>query len=356
MRKLISILVTLGVVLGLTLMAAVPVAAVSAPVVVVVDEPITGVSTNYTIMFHNGSLLLDGDFIDVMFPAGTNATGATVLIATAATQAALIASLPGAFGAATASASGDLYVRIEVPAAGIAKCSWVALYVMGVVNPLPCFHHLQVGSSTHTPVASLDYTIYSLKVCLDGGVGVKNLFAMPAYPEDEAIEVVLADLFEEAEDTAGDAVPFTFSVWYWDACDAEWIIYASDTSFDDLETIEPGKSYWIKVNYGICFYFKGVAYPDDQGPPAKFCWYCPCWNMVGVPSTVAINASDFLKNTLLPPFYTQYAVVAIYEWDGANYVDLGWNGQFGNEALLDADGEGYWMAFIEGACIIPPLP
>lgn len=345
MRKLISILVTLGVVLGLSLVAAAPVAAVDAPVVVVVEEPLAGASANYTIIFHNGSLLLANDWIDVMFPAGTNASAAVLGFVKTSADGITWSTVAGS----SIIAQDATYVRIEL-GAEILKCEFVMIYLTGVVNPGPCFHHLQVGSTTHTPVASEDYTIFSLKVCL---TPTKNLFALPAYPEDPAIEVVLAGLFQYA---ALDP-DFEFSVWYWDACATEWVVYASDTSFDDLEVIEPGKSYWIKVNMSICFYFKGVDYPDDQGPPEKFCWYCPCWNMVGVPSTTAINATVFLKNTLLPPFYEQYAVVAIYEWNGTNYVDLGWTGRFGDpDVLLNANGEGYWMAFIDAACIIPPLP
>jgi hypothetical protein len=344
-KKLISILVTLGVVLGLTLVAVAPVAAVDAPIEVEVYPPLAGQLADYDIMFHNGSLLLAGDWIDVMFPAGTNAAGAMLGWVMVSPDG--IAWAPVA---AAISAVGATYVRITLTDP-IMKCQYVWIWLWDIVNPGACFHHLQVGSTTHTPVASKDYTIYSLRVCLTAG---KHLFALPAYPEDEAIEVVLADLFAYA---ALDP-DFEFSVWYWDACEGEWVIYASDTSFDDLQVIEPGKSYWIKVNMGICFYFKGVPYPDDQGPPVKFCFYCPCWNMVGVPSTTATLASEFLKSTLLPPFYTQYAVVAIYEWNGLAYVDLGWTGQFPApvDPLLDANGEGYWMAFIESACIIPPLP
>jgi hypothetical protein len=345
-KKLISIIVTLGVVLGLTLMAA-PVAAVTPGTIeVTLDNPLAGPATSdYLISFHNGANLLaaDGDFIDVMFPAGTNvAAVVNVFLDIGATRAAAEAAagttpVPFVIVGTTA-------LRLYI-VADIVKCAYVAIVVEDVVNPASCFHHLQVGSSTHTPSASEDYTIYSMKLCLVEG---KNLVSLPDYPEDESIEVVLAALFAAA---AADP-DFEFSVWYWDAAAKEWIIYASDTSFDDLETIEPGKAYWIKVNTDICFFYKGVPYPDDQGPPPKFCWYVRSFNMVGFSSLTPMLASVYLNYAVLPPTYI-WAVMAIYDWDETTqaYVDLGWPWV---DPLLQP-GEGYWMAFLDAACIIPPV-
>jgi hypothetical protein len=351
-RKLISILVVLGLVLGFSAIAA-PVAAVSAPITVEVDNPITGENSTYTIVFHNDGTLIAGfDWIDVMFPAGTNATSATVVSVNKAATAAKLVTAPVAVGFGVVQ-QGDTYIRIATD--DIYKCEWVEIVIDDVTNPAPCFHHLQVGTSSHTPVASEDYTIYSLKMCLSTG---KNLISLPAYPEDPAIAVVLADLFAKVELTKNSATPFTFSVWYWDAAALKWLKYASDSSFKDLTKIEVGKAYWIKVNAPACFRFKGVGFPDDQGPPPKFCWYVRSFNMVGVTSTSNITASEYLKYTLLPPFFTQYAVVAIYEWSGTAYVDLGWNGQYltpSGDPILQP-GHGYWMAFIDAACIIPPVP
>jgi hypothetical protein len=106
------------------------------------------------------------------------------------------------------------------------------------------------------------------------------------------------------------------------------------------------------VSAAIAFYFKGVGYPTDQGPPPKFCWYVRSFNMVGFTSLTDIAASEYLKYTLLPPFYVD-AVMAIYDWDEATqaYVDMGW-------PTIDPTlvaGNGYWMAFLDAACIIPPV-
>jgi hypothetical protein len=361
-RKIISILLALSLVLIGIGAAAVPVAAVEAPISVDVSEPIAGALADYTIEFHNVGLLAPGDWIDVMFPFGTDLTTATTVTVTKAASQAKLDTAPvvvTVFAAISMPApTGELVPRTMriIIDDFIDKCEWVRIVIEDVTNPESCNHVLEVGTSSHTPVDSEPYTIYSLKMCLDKG---KNLVSLPAYPADTKIEVVLADLFTEAAKTASATTPFTFSVWYWDAAAKKWLKYASDSSFKDLKTLEAGKAYWIKVNYDICFYFKGDPYPEDQGPPVKFCQFVECWNMVGIASSTDILASVYLKNTLLAPFYTQYAVDAIYDWDEATqtYVDMGWTGQYPAvvDPLLEA-GQGYWMSFRDAACIIPPLP
>jgi hypothetical protein len=358
-RKIISILVALALVLGFSAMVG-PAAAVEAPITVKVDNPIAGELAEYTIEFHNvGALVYYLDYIDVMFPEGTDVSTVTdVVVTKGPTKATDDTTLVSTF--LDSVPVSDKTLRIWLYYDVIDKCEWVRIVITDVTNPEACNHVLEVGTSTHTPVDSNSYTIYSLKMCLTGGTGTKNLISLPAYPEDTKIEVVLADLFKEAADTASSTTPFTFSVWYWDAAAKKWLKYASDSSFKDLKTMEAGKAYWIKCNYDLCFYFKGEPYPEDQGPPVKFCQYVECWNMVGIASATDILASDYLKNTLLGPFYAEYAVDAIFEWTGTAYADTGWTGAAPSypgflDVLLHA-GEGYWMSFRDAACIIPPPP
>jgi hypothetical protein len=355
-RKIISILLALSLVLIGIGAAAVPAAAVEAPISVTLDNPIAGELATYTIEFHNVGLLVPGDWIDVMFPEGTDVTGGVVTVTkgpTKATDDTIAVALTSAV------AWSDKTVRIILNDY-IDKCEWVRIVIEDVTNPESCNHVLEVGTSAHTPVDSEPYTIYSIKltVCPD-----KELISLPAYPADTKIEVVLADLFKKVAATANDPTPFTFSVWYYDAAAKKWLKYASDSSFKDLKTMEAGKAYWIKVNECTDFYFKGDPYPEDQGPPVKFCQFVECWNMVGIETNGAASvlASDYLRNTLLGPFYTEYAVDAIYEWSAADemYYDTGWNGHImalgGVDVSLYA-GQGYWMSFREAACIIPPIP
>jgi hypothetical protein len=358
-RKIISILLALTMAL-LAVGAAVPAAAVEAPISVDVSEPLAGpVTADYTIDFHNVGLLLPGDWIDVLFPTGTDLTTITAVTVTKGPTKATDGTIPVVISGYTillVPEPKSLRIYLVDP---IDKCEWVKIVIETVTNPASCNHVLEVGTSAHTPVDSETYTIYSTKMCLTGGPDTKNLISLPAYPADTKIEVVLADLFAEAAKTASSTTPFTFSVWYYDAAAKKWLKYASDSSFKDLKTMEAGKAYWIKCSYDICFYFKGDPYPEDQGPPVKFCQYVECWNMVGFASTsVATLASDYLKNTLLAPFYFQYAVDAIYYWDPVadKYVDTLWNGQLGGPDFLMVPDRGYWMSFRDAACIIPPLP
>jgi hypothetical protein len=180
--------------------------------------------------------------------------------------------------------------------------------------------------------------------------------------------VVLADLFAEA---AKDP-DFVFSVWYWDSDAQVWLKYMSDSSQSDLTTMEAGKAYWIKVSAAISFFFKGDPYPDDQGPPQKWC-YPECWSMIGITGTAAMDASLFLKDAALPwPHQNSYAVSTIYGFTGGAYFDTGWiagprdntpawMGTYavawpGPSDYALQPAVGYFMSFLAPACIIPPLP
>jgi len=305
-------------------------------VYVIVDEPLAGETTDWMIKFTAASVYAAGDTIDITFPAGAT-IGTFEDIGTGATQAAA----KSADGLLAVNATATQYnrtIRLTITEGFVAKYDHVIVNFTGMVNPASCFHTVQVQA-----VTSAEFPIYSLKMELVAG---KNLISLPAYPEDEAIEVVLADLFAAA---AADAT-FTFSVWYWDAAAQDWITYVSDTSFDDLATIEPGKAYWIKVSAAIDFYFKGDPYPSDQGPPVKFCHYVKSWNMVGFASLTEMVAEDYLAYAKLEwPTYDD-AVIIIFTWDAAAEA---WEIIEMDEYLVP--GKGYFMAFLDAACIIPPV-
>ena len=380
MKKLISIIIALAFTLS-TVIAA-PAGAVSQGTIeVTVADPRSGLDSDYLISFHNDGLLLgaDNQFIDIMFPKGTVLPDTIVLqvwksnIRDHAEELAP----PATSIAVTPTRVSDGTVRIRLgPGQHIDKCEYVAILIEDVKNPGSCFHHLQVGTSVAGPFSSDEYTIYSLKLELDPG---KNLISLPAYPEDTAIEVVLADLFVKKQLEANLAVPFEFSVWHWDAWEEEWIVYASDTSFGDLATMEAGKAYWIKVNKPVDFYFKGVPYPECQGPPQKWC-YPKSWNMIGITgdATATMWASQFLRNATLGwPSQNQYAVSTIFGFASTptlepegQFYDTGWfPGPITDSDWMENDpglapyvdvelkaGVGYFMSFLGEACIVPPVP
>ena len=369
MKKVLSIAVALAV--ALSMLVVVPAGAVTEGTVQVAFNPecanLALGEAEYKISFHNDGLLLGpNDHIDVMFPTGTvlPADVDPIEVYKGTTRA-------GALGKAvavnvTANRVTDKTVRLilEDEDQMIDKCDWVAIFVPGVTNPTSCDYHLQIGTSVAGPYVSADYTIYTAKVELVEG---KNLISLPAYPADPAIEVVLAALFAEA---AADE-DFEFSVWYWDAWAQEWVIFASDTSFDDLAELHAGRAYWVKVSDDIDFKFKGDPYPECQGPPIKEC-YPPSWNMIGPAiQTDDVWASEYLFDaTLAWPHQNTYAVSRIFGFDAGNQVfeDTGWRpGQRDDAAWMEGSDhpyydtllvkmEGYFMSFSGEACIIPPVP
>jgi hypothetical protein len=382
-RKLISILVALGLLVSFSAMAT-PVAAVEeGSLDVCVGNPIAGQNSTYCITFHNIGTLKseDDDYIDIMFPTGTDTSGATVIRLQKSpkpppppdpwcapcdcdTDTAFVA--PPAENLAMDVQYMDDTIRIVLDGTDeyIEKCDFVLIVVDNVTNPTSCSHHLEVGTSTHTPVDSNDYTIYCTKIELNGGknpntgLDVMNLISIPCYPIDTSIEVVLEKLFTMADVTASSAKPFTFSVWYYDSAAKKWLKYVSDSSFTDLKTIEAGKSYWIKPSQGITFFVHGTPYVPGQGPPVKWC-YPRCWNMVGFASLVEMDPCDYLDYAILLPSGDS-AVMAIWWFDNTpdvqRYMDTGWRSDTGcPSAIRLKPGVGYWMAFFEEACIIPPI-
>jgi len=324
----------------------------------------------YRITFHNNELLVANEYIDVAFPAGTGiahllAANVTVFLMVPATGLYTeVVPITGIILGPTRT------VRVLL-GAPIEKSRMVRVWIAGVTNPKSCDYFLQVGTSNTSPQDSGTYTIFTAKVTLTPG---KNLISLPAYPADTSIEVVLATLFVEVGEIQSDGKPFSFSVWYWDSWEQEWVIYASDTSFNDLTTMEAGKAYWIKVSHSIVFKFKGDPYPKSQGPPQKWC-YPPSWSMIGPAiQTVAVNASYYLRHAMLPwPSQNTYAVNTILAFSPGTqqFINTSWNpGQANDPAWMGvypapvwpakADYElvqmrGYFMSFLGEACIVPPI-
>ena len=379
MKRAFSIVLALALALTMLVGSALPAGAVSEGTVFVIPfGAIGGQPDTYFVWFHNDGLLTgdDNGFIDVLFPVGTNVSAAVLLIKGSSPTQLVNYILGDPSTAVTVNFTDQVYgtkdLRIRLDEGAIInKCNYVGILVAINANPKACHYHLQVGTSSAGPYKSYDYTIFTAKISLLPG---KNLISLPAYPEDTSIEVVLADLFAKQAKEAATAVPFTFSVWHWDNCAEEWLIYASDTSFSSLTTMEAGKAYWIKVNRAISFFFKGSPYPVCQGPPVVWC-YCPGWAMVGPAIQGAtVWASAYLSDAMLPwPAQNTYAVSTIFGFTPTatlvpegSFYDTGWDpGQKDNgtwkadatagDAVLNQT-EGYFMYFLGEACIVAPLP
>jgi len=366
--------IALALALALPMLVAAPVGAVSEGSIEVLFVPpctnIAGANATYAVIFHNNELLLgdDNDYIDIDFPAGTVLAPLATVTVTAHATAAHARSGAPAVTLRTIAQGFDVTgrtVRIRLDdEAFILKSEWVRVELDPITNPASCDYTLQVGTSNQTSKVSAPYTIYTIKIDL---FPIKNLISLPAYPRDTSIEVVLAALFARAA-----AVPtFAFSVWYWDAWEQEWVIYASDTSFNDLTDMYAGKAYFIKVNQAVSFKFKGDPYQECQGPPKK--WkYPPSWSMIGIPTTDVTWASDYLFDTMLPwPAYNTYAVSTIFGFNqiAQQFSNTGWRpGQRDDSSWMEGlvhpvyvdvplvPGLGYFMSFSDYSQIIPPVP
>jgi hypothetical protein len=147
-----SIIVALALALILGLAMAAPAAAVQPPITVEIANPIAWELSDYTIKFENAGLLLGpADYIDIMFPTGTDVTtvtGVTVSKGPASTG-------PFAGIVTTYHTIGANSVRIYLDAAEfIERSDWVLIVLDDVTNPGPGDYVLWVGTSTVPPVAS----------------------------------------------------------------------------------------------------------------------------------------------------------------------------------------------------------
>ena len=181
-----------------------------------------------------------------------------------------------------------------------------------------------------------------------GGVSLTggwNLISLPVVPFDTSIESVLASL----------AFPYDLiSVWYYDCCNGEWLVYANgDAGFKTLTTMEDGKAYWIHMRYpeeqhsdpsvsGIYPYALWVFGTKAPMPPSLPSSYSVCngWNMVGFRSTEEMAPEDYL-GAFSPSEYG-----AIYGWD-----------PYLQDWVTNPDklvpGHGYWIPFSAGGSINP---
>jgi hypothetical protein len=181
-----------------------------------------------------------------------------------------------------------------------------------------------------------------------GGVSLMggwNLISLPIVPFDTSIESVLAPL-----DFPNDLL----SVWYYDCCEGEWLVYVNgDTGFKTLTTMEDGKAYWVRMRYpeeqdpdpsisGTYLYALWVFGTKAPMPPGLPSYYdvCEGWNMIGFRCIEEMTPDDYLE-AFSPSDYG-----AIYGWD-----------PYLQDWVTNPDrlvpGHGYWIPFSVGGAIHP---
>jgi hypothetical protein len=146
----------------------------------------------------------------------------------------------------------------------------------------------------------------------------------------------------DIEEVLKDIDAHVVSVWYYDGCEGAWYAYKNGAEFG-LETMETGKSYWVCTDAAVDLRLCGYELPCPPGAPPCYC-YCHCWNMVGFHSTTAMNLSAYLAN--LSPAGSLFGALT--------YTTTGWHSL--NMSTTMNPGQGYWMAFTADlACFAPPV-
>lgn len=168
-------------------------------------------------------------------------------------------------------------------------------------------------------------------VSLTGGW---NLISLPIVPFNTSIESVLAPL----------AFPYDLiSVWYYDCCEDEWLVYGNGHSTPN--TMEAGKAYWVRMRYPeeqhgdptvsgtypYALWVFGTKAPMPPGLPSAYA-VCAGWNMVGFRSMEDMAPEDYLGD------FSPSEYGAIYGWD-----------PYLQDWITNPDklvpGRGYWIPF-----------
>jgi hypothetical protein len=227
-----------------------------------------------------------------------------------------------------------------------ALCSLICFTIILSIA-IPLWSPVVKASSSVRVPCQHDFDLYtagnsSLGASLTGGW---NLISLPIMPFDTSIESVLASL----------AFPYDLiSVWYYDCCQDEWLIYGTgDTSFNTLKTMEEGKAYWVRMRYPeeqhsdpsvsgtypYTLWVFGTKAPMPPGSPSSY-EVCEGWNMVGFRSMEEMAPEDYLAN------FSPSEYGAIYGWDP--YLQ-DW---ITNPGKL-VSGYGYWIPFSVAGAIHP---
>jgi hypothetical protein len=156
-----------------------------------------------------------------------------------------------------------------------------------------------------------------------------NLMSLPIVPDEDDIEVVLADIMDDV-----------ISVHYYRATTGTWLIYAPP-DHTSLTELEDGKAYWINMSAAANLTVVGqaIAAPGVQGGLPPTYDVVEGWNMVGFKSTGNMTAGNYLDGT---------DPVRIYGFD---ITQGGWFPLTTGQNMTP--GLGYWVAFSEPGTIYP---
>ncbi len=191
-----------------------------------------------------------------------------------------------------------------------------------------------------------------------------NLMSLPIVPFDTSIEGILAPFSRKFA---------VRSIWHYDRCLDEWFAYGNGQT--SLETMEDGKSYWVRMmteNEFIAAFTpvfgaagaEGLWGIPNLGPPWKLWVFgtetpmppagpsaylqCEGWNMLGFRSVIDRPVGGIVGNEYLygHTFGTHYT--AVYGWTGTAWQSLATT----NDMEV---GFGYWAYWQMERTVNPPL-
>lgn len=171
-----------------------------------------------------------------------------------------------------------------------------------------------------------------------------NLISIPLILENDSIEDVLADIRDDVID-----------VWTYnpdpEPLNPNWEVWHSDpTRPSNLQTLELGRGYWIKMNDSAALTVEGVLFElTELAPPPSFALK-QGWNLVGI-----YSLEDRAMSIAFASLGNKYSALWTYNPSTGDLVKL-----FSrtDPALASADptleaGKGYWVYMIQEGDIVP---
>jgi hypothetical protein len=207
-----------------------------------------------------------------------------------------------------------------------------------------CTTQVECGDDAEQIIAEfcLPATVYQWKEAFEIDIYTKwNLISLPIVPFNTDIDAILAAC-AFADDIMG--------IWYFEGCTEEWAAYPDQ----DLETMEDGKAYWLRMPYNESPYGPagtlvgplwvwGTDRPGDPPMPVSYD-VCEGWTMMGFTSLLAKAPAVYLSNW--QNFFGVWGFGVIYGWAPTTQTYVL------NPANLDA-GKGYWVEFDWDGTIYP---
>jgi hypothetical protein len=201
----------------------------------------------------------------------------------------------------------------------------------------------------------------------------KEAVKIPLFRKWNLISLPLVPLVDPPiEDVMGAYAYFdtdVMSIWYYDRCEDEWLVYPAGYPGGDAEltTMEDGKAYWVRIKYDALnppgtlldgLWVWGTPKPTPPLGPSAY-EVCEGWNMVGLTGYETgawgwgfpVFDDIYLWNWWSVFMMPEYS--GLYGWDPTFqtwYSLIPW----GNLLPDLYDGQGYWIAFEHDGFIYPP--